>query len=151
MTHTSPASRALHGLAAAVALAAVIILCVPFDLVRSQGLQPIVPYMEERLGLDEQQVRSGLGALLIYSREHLPKPQFDQLARRMPNAELLMDDTRLRGVVTAPLDDRAEFEAALVNLGIAPQVAAQFGPVVLEFLGSAGYSEERDVLSRALD
>lgn len=151
MSYTSKARRSLCSLAAAAVLAGAIVVAASPEVAESQTLQPIVPYLQERLGLNEQQVRGALGALLIFSREHLPKPQFDQLARRMPNAEQLMADARLRGIVTAPIDDVTELEGALGNIGIAEQVAAQFGPAVLDYLGSAGYYEERDVLSRTMN
>jgi hypothetical protein len=69
----------------------------------------------------------------------------------MPNADQLMNDAHARGVVTGPLDDRSEYEAALGNLGMAQQLAVQFSPVVLEYLGAAGYDEERDMLYGALN
>jgi hypothetical protein len=62
-----------------------------------------------------------------------------------------MEQTHLRGVVTHPLDDVDDYEGVLTNLGMSQQVAEQFAPSVLEFLASAGYSEERDILSQALD
>jgi len=118
---------------------------------QSQPAKPIVPYLQEHLGLEEHQVRDALGVLLVFARERLPKPQFDQLARRMPNAAMLLEQTRSRGIVTGPLDDESEYEAALTKLGIAPQSAAQFAGVVQQYLGMAGYYEERDVLSRVFD
>lgn len=117
----------------------------------AQSLQPIVPYLQERLGINESQAKGGLGALLVFARERLPKPDFDRLARRMPNAEYIMDQTHVRGVVTRPLDDLDEYEDAITNLGISEQSAASFAPAVLAYLESAGYYEERDILSRALD
>lgn len=121
------------------------------DLAVAQSGQAIVPYLQERLGLNESQVKGGLGALLVFARERLPKPEFDRLARRMPNAENIMDQTHLRGVVTRPIDDLDEYEGVLANLGISQQSAASFAPAVMAYLDSAGYYEERDILSRALD
>jgi hypothetical protein len=89
--------------------------------------------------------------LLVFARERLPKPEFDQLAKRMPNAENIMQQTHLRGVVTHPVDDLDDYEAVLTNLGISEQSAASFAPAVLEYLSSVGYSEERDILSRVVD
>ena len=39
----------------------------------------IIPQLQERLGLSEAQVRGSLGALLIFVRERLPKPEFDRV------------------------------------------------------------------------
>jgi hypothetical protein len=56
-----------------------------------------------------------------------------------------------QGVVTGPLDDRDEYEAALSSVGMGQPVAAQFAPAVLGYLAAAGYEGERDILARVLD
>ena len=54
----------------------------------AQPGQSIIPHLQDRFGLREMQVRGALGALLVYAHDRLPKPQFDELAQRIPNAEL---------------------------------------------------------------
>lgn len=147
MAAKSPPSYPL----AAIVLGGLLTLTTLSATAQSPAVKPVVTYVQERLGLNDQQARAGLGALLVFARDHLPKPEFDQLAQRMPNAEMLVEQTRARGVVTSSIDDSDEFVAVLGRLGIGPQVAAQFGPTVLDYLGSAGYSQERDILSRVLD
>lgn len=116
----------------------------------AQPGQTIVPHLQERFGLSESQVRGALGALLVFVREELPKPEFDQLAQRIPNAEQIMQDVKLRGIVTKPIDDTGDYEEALSSLGIGQPLAAQFAPAVVEFLGAAGFEQERDILARVL-
>ena len=116
-----------------------------------QSRKEVVSYVQEQLGLNDVQARAGLGALLVFARDRLPKPQFDQLARRMPNADVIMQETHQRGIVTGPIDDEDDYERVLMNLGMGEEVAKRFGPAVLEYLGAAGYYEERDILSRVLD
>ena len=111
----------------------------------------LIAELEQRFGLNEGQVRGALGALLVYVRERLPKPDFDQFAARIPDADRIMQEVKTRGIVTGPLDDMDDYEASLSSLGIGETVAAQIPPAVLEFLGRAGYNRERDILSRALD
>jgi Protein of unknown function VcgC/VcgE (DUF2780) len=113
--------------------------------------QSIVPHLQEHFGLSEPQVRGALGALLVYVRERLPKPDFDKLAERIPNAERIMQEVKLRGIVTKPLDDIDEYEAALSSVGIGQPLASQFAPAVVEYLGAAGYDRERDTLARVLN
>jgi hypothetical protein len=120
-------------------------------LAQAAGKPDIVTHLQERFGLGERQVRGALGALLVYSRERLTKTDFDALALRIPNAERVMQDVKLQGVVTAPLDDIDDFEAALSNLGMAQSLASQFAPAVLEYLADTGRSTERDILARVLD
>lgn len=111
----------------------------------------IIPQLQEQFGLNEQQVRGALGALLVFARERLPKPEFDQLAQRIPNAERAMQDVKRQGIVTGPLDNRGEYEAALSNLGIGQPLASQFAPAVLGYLAAAGYAQERDILAGVLN
>jgi hypothetical protein len=112
--------------------------------------QSIMPLLQERLGLSETQVRGGLGALLVFAREKLTKQDFDDLAQTIPNADRIMQEIKLRGVVNGPLDDRDDYEAALSNLGIGQPLASQFAPAVLESLAATGHSRERDILARVI-
>ena len=117
----------------------------------AQPGQSILPLLQERFGLSEQQVRDALGALLVFTQERLPKPDFDQLARTVPNSELVMQEVKLRGIVTKPIDDLSEYESVLGNSGISPTYAAEFAPAVLEALHATGHDRERDILARALN
>ena len=121
------------------------------EIAVSQAGQSIVPYLQERLRINEAQAKGGLGALLVFARDRLAKPEFDQLAKRMPNADNIVQQTHARGVVTHPLDDVDDYEAVLANLGISRESSRNFAPAVLDYLESNGYSEERDILSKVLD
>jgi hypothetical protein len=117
----------------------------------AQSARSIIPELQEQFGLNEPQVRGALGALLVFARERLPKVEFDQLARRIPNAERAMHEVKMLGIVTGPLDNRAEYEASLSTLGMGQPLASQFAPAVLGHLAAAGYERERDILARVLD
>jgi hypothetical protein len=136
----------------AVLFACLIVVSAVLD--RTLAAQPgpsISPMLQERFGLNEQQVRDALGALLVFTRERLPKPEFDELARTIPNADMIMQQVKLRGIVTRPLDDMDDYENALGNTGIPAAYAAEFAPAVLEVLHTTGYDRERDILARALN
>jgi hypothetical protein len=113
--------------------------------------QSIIPQLQQRFGLSEAQVRGSLGALLVFLRERLPKPQFDEVSRSIPNADEIMREAHRRGIVTGPLDDIAEYEASLARLGIGQPLASQFAPAVVEYLGAAGFEQERNILAGALN
>jgi hypothetical protein len=137
-----------------VALA--IVVCWLACLVPSQPASPAAPsaelvaHLQDTLGINSTQTRGGLGALLVFARERLPKPQFDALASKMPNAEQVMQNVKLQGVVTGPLDDVDDYEATLVRLGIGPSISSQFGPAVVDWLAAAGFHEESDILAGVL-
>lgn len=111
----------------------------------------IVPQLQNQLGLNEAQVRGALGALLVFAREKLPEPEFKDLAQDIPNAAQIMQDVKLRGIVTRPIDDIDDYETALSSLGIGQPPAAQFAPAVLDALTAAGLDRERDILARVVE
>jgi hypothetical protein len=111
----------------------------------------VVIYLEQRFGLTEPQSRGALGALLIFAQERLSKSDFDELAQRVPNAEAIMADIKLQGIVTRPLDNTEEYQETLSSLGIGQPLASQIAPAVLDYLGQTGRTEERDILASVLD
>jgi len=146
------ASRSLLRLSRAAVLACLIAFVAPHeDTSAAQSPRSIIPQLQEQFGLNEGQVRGGLGALLVFAREGLTKVDFDALAQRIPNAEAAMQEVKMRGVVTGPIDDLDEYEEVLTKLGMAQQTAAQFAPAVLQYLAAAGYERERDMLARVLN
>jgi hypothetical protein len=112
--------------------------------------QNAVAYLQNQFGLNEVQARGAIGALLVYAREQLPQPQFNQLATRIPNADTIMQAVKLQGVVTKPLDDLSDYEESLASLGIGQPLASQIAPAVVQFLGEAGFDEEQAILSGIL-
>lgn len=111
----------------------------------------IIPQLQERFGLSEAQVRGALGALLVFVRERLPKQDFDEAAKSIPNADYIMREVRMRGIVTMPLDDIEDYEGSLAKLGIGQPLASQIAPAVVEHLGAAGFQIEQSMLARVLD
>src|SRR5687767_13773775 len=105
-------SRSLLQLSAAVVLACLLAALAPHEhALAAPPARSIIPQLQEQFGLNQQQVRGALGALLAYALEWLPNPVFDPLAQRIPNAERAMHDVKRQGIVMGPLDNRAEYEA----------------------------------------
>lgn len=141
-----PSDRA--GLAALAALLACLIAneCV---LAATPG-QNAVAYLQNQFGLNAGQARGAIGALLVFAREQLPQPQFNQLAARIPNAETIMQAVKQQGVVTRPLDDIGDYEESLASLGIGQPLASQIAPAIVQFLGESGFDEEQAILAGIL-
>jgi Protein of unknown function VcgC/VcgE (DUF2780) len=136
----------------AVLLACLLACLTPYEhALAAQPGRSILPQLQEQFGLSEPQVRGALGALLVFARDRLPKPEFDELAQSIPNAEHIMQEVKQRGIVTGPLDDIDDYEASLSSLGMGQPLASQFAPAVLKYLGDAGHYHERDILARVLD
>lgn len=104
-------------------------------------------YLQQRFHLSAPQARGAIGALLVYARQRLQKSDFDDLAAHVPNAAHIMLVVKQQGIVTGPLDDISEYERTLTSLEIGQPLASQIAPAVLEWLGAAGYSHERDILT----
>jgi len=130
----------------------VALACCSFHLhaVAAEPGPSLIPQLQERLGLSEAQVRGSLGALLIFVRERLPKQEFDRVTKSIPNADRIMHETRLNGIVNGPLDDIGDYQAALANLGIGQPLASRVAPAVAECLGAAGFPQERSILVRVI-
>lgn len=145
-------SRNLRRLSSAAVLAWLLAGLVPSEqAIAQQSARSIIPQLQEQFGLSESQVHLALGTLLVFARERIPKPEFDRLAQRIPNADRAMELVKMQGVVTGPLDDRDEYEAALASVGLPQPMAAQFGPAVLGYLSAAGYEDERNILAAVLN
>ena len=142
--------RARHWALLPIAACIVALLLAPLHVQSAPPGQSIVPLLQDRLGLNETQVRGALGALLVFVRERLPKPDFDDLAESIPNADRIMQEVKLRGIVTRPIDNMDDYEAALSSLGIGQPLASQVAPAVLQSLTDTGHSRERDILARVI-
>jgi len=147
----SSASHKHHGGAKALMLLALLMCSMPQEtvLAATPG-QNAAAYLENRFGLNDVQARGALGALLVFAREQLPKPQFDQLAARFPNADIMMAAVKQQGIVTRPLDFISDYEQSLASLDIGQTVASQIAPAIVQFLGEAGFDEEQAILSGIL-
>lgn len=144
MTHTRPARTGRVAIVALVTLFACL-MTHEFAQAATQA-QDAAAYLQNRFGLTNAQARGALGALLVYAREQLPKPDFDVLASRMPNANQIMETVKQQGIVTRPLDMISDYEESLASLGIGQPLASQIAPAVVQFLGEAGFDHERDIL-----
>jgi Protein of unknown function VcgC/VcgE (DUF2780) len=135
----------------AVAVAFALVQLVHAERAHAAPPKQIVTQLQDQIGLTEVQARGALGALLVFVRERLPEPEFKDLAEVIPNADYIMQDVKQRGIVTRPLDDLGDYEAALANLGIGQPLAHQVVPAVLDALATAGRDRERDILQHAID
>lgn len=132
-------------------LLACLLLSMTLHASAAQPGRSIIPQLQDEFGLSESQVKGALGALLIFVRARLPKPEFDDFAATIPNADYIMQQVKQNGIVTAPLDNIEDYEKSLASLGIGGPLAEKFAPAVVRYLGSTGHSRERDILARVLD
>jgi hypothetical protein len=145
-----PRRRVIFQLCALTILGAIAMCPARVDLAHAAPPPTAVAYLQQHLGLNEHQARGALGALLVYAEQHLVKSDFDALTSRIPNAASVMQEIKLQGIVTGPLDDVDEYEKTLGNLGIGQPLAAKVAPTVMDYLGATGHDLERDILGSTL-
>lgn len=116
------------------------------SVIAASPAQDAIAYLQNRFGLNERQAQDAVGALLLFAREQVAKPEFDELASRMPRADLLMQAVQAQGVVTAPLSRIDDYQACLIRLGIDQRQATQIAPAVVDYLGQAGFDQEQAIL-----
>lgn len=140
-------TRAVMGMIAALAVS---LTCLTTPALAAPPGQGLIAELQAQFGLRDIQARGAVGALLVYAREQLPKPEFDQLAARIPNADQIMQAVKLQGVVTRPLDDIGDYQDSLASLGIGQPLASQIAPAVVQYLGAAGFDQEQAILAGIL-
>jgi hypothetical protein len=121
------------------------------DVAGAQRAVTLVTYLEQQLGLDDQQARGALDVMLVFAKERLTQSDFELLVTRVPNVQRVILRVRLEGIVTHPLTDVDDYESTLANLGIAQPLASHIPAAVLEYLGDAGLYTERDILASILE
>ena len=130
-------------------IVSLLVLCLssPANTAWAQPPTDLQSYLQQRFHLSAPQVRGALGALLVYANQRLQKSDFDDLAAHVPNAAHIMQTVKQHGIVNGPLDNIGEYEKTLANVGIGQPLASQIAPAVIEWMGAAGYSYERDILT----
>ena len=96
-----------------------------------------------KMGLTPAQASAGVGAVLAYAQNKLPAADFDKVASSVPGASQYIQSAKDAGAVSAdtPISDAAGLNSALGKLGISPEVANQFVPVVTDYISKAAGPE----------
>jgi hypothetical protein len=117
------------------------------DSVTSSLSDPLMKSLTGSLGLTEAQAGGGIGSYLSLAQEKLAKGDFDKIASLVPGASKYIEQAKSLGAVTGPLGNLSGLTGALGKLGISPDVAAKFVPMVTDYLGKAGGSSVQKLLA----
>jgi hypothetical protein len=120
------------------------------DSVTSAMSDPLLKSLTGQLGITEDQAKGGVGSYLTLLQEKLAKGDFDKIAGYVPGAAKYMDAAKSLGAVTGPLQNLAGLSGALGKLGISPEVASQFVPMLTNYLGKMGGSSVQQLLGGVL-
>jgi len=94
-----------------------------------------------QLGLNNEQAKAGLGAVLAYAQTKLPDADFEKVSGAEPGAADNIKAAQDAGAVTGPIPDKASLTSALGKLGITPDVAAKFVPAATDYISKLGGPE----------
>ncbi|HZF14551.1 MAG TPA: DUF2780 domain-containing protein [Steroidobacteraceae bacterium] len=120
------------------------------DSLTSMVSDPLVGSLKSKLGVTDSQAKGGVGSLLTLAQEHLNKGDFDKIATLLPGTQKYLDAAKSLGAVKGPVKDAAGLNSAYSRLGIKPETAAKFTPMVLDAVGKVGGDSARSLLAGAL-
>lgn len=114
-------------------------------------MDDLIRKLTQDLGVSRRQAEGGLVALLRAGRQHLSKPDYAQFLAEVPGADELLRSapapsalSSVAGGLGSLLGGRsaagrwAGLAAAFAELGIAPDTAKKFGPIVIEHVRQHG-------------
>src|SRR5262249_18814374 len=115
------------------------------------GLVSITDVLGKTLGVSGDQASGGVGSILSLAQNKLSASDYSKVADTVPGADKYVQKAKDLGAVPAEgIKEKSGLDAAYRKLGIDPEVAKKFTPVVVDFVGKAGGGEVGSLLSSAL-
>ena len=121
----------------------------------------LIGLLTSQLGVTEQQATGGAGSLFGFAKEQMGVSDFDVVSSALPGVDSLIGaapDTgssalgsasSLLGGSSGGLGDMAGIAGSFSDLGMSPDMASQFVPVILEYAQSAGSEQAMQLLQGA--
>lgn len=126
------------------------------------GAQELVGLLTRDLGVTEEQAAGGAGAIFGYAKERLSPGDFSKLSSAIPGldgllavAPALEPEGGVLGKAGAMLgggeaSGLARLGSGFSKLGMAPDMASKFVPVILNYVNSSGGAALQKMLQQAL-
>lgn len=102
------------------------------------------------LGVTTDQATAGVGSILSYAQNKLPAADYTKVANSIPGASNYVQKAKDLGAVTGPITDTAGLNSALSKVGISPEIASKFTPMVLDYVGKVGGPTVKSALGAIL-
>ncbi len=125
------------------------LLAVP-RLLDAQPTNPLLETLATQLGISTTQAGRGVGAVLAMARGFLTEQDYRVIAAAVPDADQLAKAAAEQGVVTRPIDDKDDLAAVFDRIGIPPDAAAKFVPVMRTWLVDQGAPDAGDLVARVM-
>jgi hypothetical protein len=115
----------------------------------------LIGQLTKGLSITPAQASGGAGALFGLAKSRLSAPDFSKVATTVPGMDGLLKSApapskNLGGSLPAGLGGLASVAGPFKKLGLSPQMAAKFVPLLTQFVGSKGGPDVASLLSGAL-
>jgi hypothetical protein len=122
----------------------------------------LIESLTSQLGVSQEQATGGAGAIFQVAQDRMAPAQFSQLSDAVPGIDGLVGAApplggasgMLGGATSAlgmgELGGLAELAGPFTKLGLSPDMASQFVPIVLDYVQSEGGQQAMSLLQTAL-
>jgi hypothetical protein len=114
------------------------------------GSNALMGSLTSKLGVTQSQAEGGVGSILKLAQEKLVKGDFDKIAAAIPGSQKYLDTAKSLGAYSGAIGNLAGLNSSLAKLGIPPETAAKFLPLVTDFVGKVGGEKVGALLKSAL-
>ncbi|HET7812375.1 MAG TPA: DUF2780 domain-containing protein [Steroidobacteraceae bacterium] len=122
----------------------------PLSGMLDSAANPLLGMLTSKLGVSQDQAEGGVGSILKLAQEKLVKGDFDKVAAAIPGASRYLEKAKTLGAFAGAIGNKDGLMAALGKLGISSETAAQFLPLVTNFVSKSGGSKAGNLLKSVL-
>ena len=120
----------------------------------------LVGQLAKQLSITRPQARGGAGALFSLAKERLSEDEFSKVSSAVPGMSSLLkaapglhdnsELSSLEGSLPGNMGRMAEVATAFHKLGLSPEMAGKFLPIITKFVGARGGLGTASLLEKAL-
>ena len=122
------------------------LFAVPAGAQRLNQRLELVDLLIKGLNVTAPQARGGAGALLILAKTRLNPDEFESIAATVPSLDVLLKS--VPEVEYSVWSSR--FERQFKSLGLSPDMASKFAPILIKFVSDKGGADIGSLLAGAL-
>jgi Protein of unknown function VcgC/VcgE (DUF2780) len=126
----------------------------------SGGASSLVSQLSKGLSITRPQARGGAGSLFALAKSRLSSDEFSKISSAVPGMSSLLkaappsgqssELSALEGSLPGNMGRMAEVAGAFHKLGLSPEMAGKFLPIMSKFVESRGGSSTASLLEKAL-
>ena len=115
------------------------------------SLVSVADVLSKSLGVSGDQASGGVGSILSLAQSKLSASDYTKVSSAIPGSDQYVQKAKDLGAVpSGGITDKSGLDAAYQKLGISPDVAKKFTPMVVDYAGKMGGSTVGSLLGAAL-